>query len=143
MTRGEHSEAAAAAAEICAALNGPAVAAGFALGQPHSQAGVASVIFCSAPDSVATSLRVLINDDAHGPDGPLCIDLTIEATLQPGFGWVMGRADIETVLAADAALALGDPNLAARLTPQSLAAVSLDTALSRVAELLAKAGGST
>ena len=139
MTQGEHPEPSAAAAAICTALNEPANAVGFAAGQPSAQAGLASVIFCSAPDTLASSLRVLIDDDTHGPDGPLCIDLTIEATLQPGRGWVVQRADVETVLVADAALAMGDPDLAARLTPESLAAVSLDTALSRVAELLARA----
>ena len=140
MTQGEHPEsAAAAAAAICAALDEPAVAAGFAPGQAHWQAGMASAIFCSAPDILASSLRVLIDDETHGSNGPLCIDLTIEATLQPGRGWVVQRADVETVLAADAALAMGDPNLAARLTPELLAAVSLETALSRVAELLARA----
>jgi hypothetical protein len=145
MARLEHPEPtpAEAAGEICSALNDPAVAAGFAAGQPPAHPGLASVIFSGAPNRVARLLRVLIDDETHGPAGPLCIDLTIEATLQPGLGWVVSRADVETVRVADAAVAVGDPNLAGRLNPQSLAAVPLETALARVAELLAKTSDST
>jgi len=139
MTRGEHPDSQAVAATICAALKEPAVAAGFAPGQPHAEAGRASVIFCSAPDTVARSLRGLIDDDTHGPEGPHCIDLTIEAGLQAGGGWALARADVESESLVDAALALGRPDLVALLAGESLSAVSLETALSRVAELLATA----
>ncbi len=90
----DNNESVRVTAAICTALDGPAVAAGFAAGQPWAGEGAASVIFCSDPATLAGSLRVLVDDETHGPGGPQCIDLTVAAALAP-VGWTVTRADLE------------------------------------------------
>ena len=95
MTVVHHPDADAIAATICDALDDVAVAAGFARGQRNSERDRASVIFCADPATLAPRLRARIDDDTHGPDGPRCIDLTVEARRSPQNAWVVTRADFE------------------------------------------------
>lgn len=91
----DHPEADSIAATVCDVLDSVAVAAGFARGQRHSERDRASVIFCADPVTLAPRLRVLIDDASHGPDGPRCIDLTVEVRRSSQHGWVVTRADLE------------------------------------------------
>lgn len=102
MTESEHPAADATAAAICSALDAPAIAAGFAAGQASSWSGAASVIFCADPAALSPSLREQIDDETHGPDGPRCLDLTVEAEQGADGGWQLTRADFEAEPIADA-----------------------------------------
>jgi hypothetical protein len=95
MTVVDHPEADSIAATVCDVLDTVAVAAGFARGQRHSERDRASVIFCADPATLAPRLRARIDDSTHGPDGPRCIDLTVEARRSSHDGWVVTRADLE------------------------------------------------
>ena len=117
----EHSEPAVVAVQVCAALDSNAVAAGFAAGQRWVGEGAVSVIFCANPATLAPALRARIDDETHGPGGPLCIDLTIEAA-DTSDGWVVTRADLE-----------GEP------VPSSVH--NLDAALVEIAAWLEQNGG--
>lgn len=95
MTVVHHPDADAIAAAICEALDDVSVAAGFARGQRYSERDMASVIFCADPAMLTPRLRARIDDDTHGPDGPHCIDLTVQARRSPERAWAVTRADLE------------------------------------------------
>lgn len=128
--------AAAVARSIAIALDGDAVALGFAPGQPGWSNGSCSVTFCATPTQFFEHLGRLTEEIDPGGEEPRCYDLTVDAVDVGDAGWRIELVDIERVELRRVAELAGLEDPAEALSPTALAAVPLDAALTRIAEAL-------
>lgn len=135
-------DAEAVAAVITEALNGVVTSVGFTPGQVYVGREV-EVLFCAAGDDFRRSLPALWDGiERHvsfGPEGALCIDLTVGAEGTASGQWLVTRAVIEGVPLAELAHDSGVGAPVEALEASALSSVPLDHALASVARFLRSA----